>query len=410
MSSEPKRGAAPNAAAASRLVPILVLGTFGILCTETGVIGVLPLLAGLYSIDLATAGLFVSMFALAVAVSGATLPAALSRLNRKTMMLLVLGAFTVGNIVFAIAPTFEVALAARVIPALLHPVYCSAAYALAAASVSPENAPRAAAKVNMGVSGGMVVGVPLSTIVASVLPVQFVLVAFACINAITLIATAVLVPSMPVQRKVSYLAQVSAVKTPVAVVSLIAAMLIQAAIFATYAYAAEYIAGVGGVEGTLSTGALLAFGLASLVGNYLGGHLLSRKARATLVTFPLAVMAMFGILAGSASVLPVFLAAIALWGVAYGFGNNVQQFVTSTAMPSAPDFANGLFISFGNIGITLGTSAGGFMLGSMGIGALPIASVAFSALSLAFLATRNRLTQESAPYTVFGVKDAHEAA
>lgn len=50
------------------------------------------------------------------------------------------------------------------------------------------------------------------------------------------------------------------------------------------------------------------------------------------------------------------------------------------------------------------------MLGSMGIGALPIASVAFSALSLAFLATRNRLTQESAPYTVFGVKDAHEAA
>lgn len=50
------------------------------------------------------------------------------------------------------------------------------------------------------------------------------------------------------------------------------------------------------------------------------------------------------------------------------------------------------------------------MLGSMGIGALPIASVAFSALSPAFLATRNRLTQESAPHTVFGVKDAHEAA
>lgn len=56
MSSEPKRGAAPNAAAAPRLVPILVLGTFSILCTETGVIGVLPLLAELYSIDLATAG------------------------------------------------------------------------------------------------------------------------------------------------------------------------------------------------------------------------------------------------------------------------------------------------------------------------------------------------------------------
>ena len=104
----------------------------------------------------------------------------------------------------------------------------------------------------MGVSGGMVVGVPLATIVASILPVQFVLVAFACINAVTLVATIVFVPSMPVQTKTSYLKQVSAVKTPTAIVSLAATMLIQAAIFATYAYAAEYLAGVGGVTARCS--------------------------------------------------------------------------------------------------------------------------------------------------------------
>lgn len=375
------------------LVPILVIGTFGILCTETGVIGVLPLLAELYGIDLATAGLFVSMFALAVAISGATLPAALSGLNRKTMMTVVLGAFTVGNLVFALAPTFEIALAARVIPALLHPVYCSAAYALAAASVDPMDAPRAAAKVNMGVSGGMVVGVPLATIVASVLPVQSALVAFALINAATLVATIVFVPSMPVSGKTSYLEQVSAVKSPLALVSLAATMLVQAAIFATYAYAAEFLADVGGVTGALSTGTLLAFGLASLLGNFLGGHLLSRKARATLIAFPLVVIATYGLLTSTAHLLPLFLAAVALWGVVYGFGNNVQQFVTSTAMPSAPDFANGLFISFGNIGITVGTSVGGFVLGAMGVGACPVASVAFSVLSLALLAARNSLTK-----------------
>ena len=208
-----------------------------------------------------------------------------------------------------------------------------------------------------------------------------------------------LVPSMPVQTKTSYLKQVSAVKTPTTIVSLAATMLIQAAIFATYAYAAEYLAGVGGVTGSLSTGALLAFGLASLVGNYLGGHLLSTKARAMLLVFPIVVMAMYGLLSGSAALLPLFLVAVALWGVVYGFGNNVQQFVTSTAMPSAPDFANGLFISFGNIGITLGTSVGGFVLGWLGVGFCPVASAAFSVLSLVFLAARNHLTRNDTPYT-----------
>lgn len=382
----------PRAAKRSPLVPILVLGTFGILCTETGVIGVLPLLADLYSVDLATAGLFVSAFSLAVAISGATLPAALSKMNRKWMMVVVLGLFVIGNLVFAFAPSFPVALAGRVIPALLHPVYCSAAYALAGASVVPEDAPKAAAKVNMGVSAGMVVGVPLATLVAGVLPVQFVMVAFALVNAATLIATLLLVPSMPVKQRTSYFQQISAVKSPVAIVSLAATTLIQAAIFATYAYAAEFLAGAGGVEGALSTGVLLAFGLASLLGNYLGGHMLSRHARATMVAFPLVMIALYGLLSGSAALLPLFLVAIVLWGVVYGFGNNVQQFVVSTSMPTAPDFANGLFISFGNIGITIGTSVGGVIIASAGVGACPIASAAFALLSLVFFGARNALT------------------
>ena len=133
-----------------RLMPILFLGTFGILCTETGVIGTLPAIASLYGVSVSDAGLLVSLFALAVAISGATLPAAFSGMNRKPMMLLVLSAFCVGNVAFAFAPNFYIALAARVIPAFLHPVYCSSAFALAEGSVEPERAPKAASFVMMG--------------------------------------------------------------------------------------------------------------------------------------------------------------------------------------------------------------------------------------------------------------------
>jgi predicted MFS family arabinose efflux permease len=49
------------------LIFILTIGVFGIINTEMGVLGILPLLAEKFSISIAQAGLLVSLFALAVA-------------------------------------------------------------------------------------------------------------------------------------------------------------------------------------------------------------------------------------------------------------------------------------------------------------------------------------------------------
>lgn len=51
------------------LIFILTIGVFGIINTEMGVLGILPLLAEKFSISIAQAGLLVSLFALAVAAS-----------------------------------------------------------------------------------------------------------------------------------------------------------------------------------------------------------------------------------------------------------------------------------------------------------------------------------------------------
>ena len=53
------------------LIFILTIGVFGIINTEMGVLGILPLLAEKFSISIAQAGLLVSLFALAVADAAA---------------------------------------------------------------------------------------------------------------------------------------------------------------------------------------------------------------------------------------------------------------------------------------------------------------------------------------------------
>ncbi|WP_455823337.1 MFS transporter, partial [Clostridium butyricum] len=140
---------------------ILTLGVFSIINTEMGVVGILPLLSQYFGVTISKAGLFVSMFALAVAVSGPIMPLIFSGINRKKVMIMVLSIFVVSSLVQALTTNFYVAIIARIIPALFHPVYVSLAFSVTGKTVSEKEAPKAAAKVMMGVSAGMVLGVPI---------------------------------------------------------------------------------------------------------------------------------------------------------------------------------------------------------------------------------------------------------
>lgn len=73
-----------------RMLLILTLGVFSIINTEMGVVGILPMLAEHYQVSITEAGLFVSLFALAVAISGPIMPLLFSGVNRKKLMVIVL--------------------------------------------------------------------------------------------------------------------------------------------------------------------------------------------------------------------------------------------------------------------------------------------------------------------------------
>src|SRR4051794_14956969 len=166
-----------------------------------GVIGILPFIAEHFHVSISKAGWLVSGFALIVAVSGPTMPLFFSGINRKMVMLLVLGIFVLGNIVSIFTSNFIILLIARIIPAFFHPIYCSLAFTVAAASVSKEEAPKAVSQVFIGVSAGMVVGVPIASFIASATSLHLAMVFFAIVNILAFIATLLFVPSIPVKER-----------------------------------------------------------------------------------------------------------------------------------------------------------------------------------------------------------------
>lgn len=373
------------------LIFILTLGVFAIINTEMGVVGILPLIADNFHVSVSKAGLLVSLFALAVAIAGPTMPLLFSGINRRTVMLLVLGIFLVGNIVSAFSTSFTIVLIARVIPAFFQPIYCSLAFTAASSSVSKEEAPKAVAKVIMGVSAGMVLGVPVASFIASATSLKMAMLFFAVMNGLAFIATLIFVPSMPVNQRLSYGSQLSVLKKPITWISIVTVIFINGAIFGVYSYFAEYLKSVTNIPETTISLILLIYGLANMIGNIIAGRLLSKNAIKFVVSFNfvLGVVYIIMFLMGQFT-LPMVLITLA-WGILAGAGANINQYWIMSAAPEAPEFANGLFLTAANLGTTFGASVCGLLISGIGTRYIVFGGLLFLMLSVVSIVIRNHV-------------------
>ncbi|HDR4563299.1 MFS transporter [Bacillus cereus] len=368
---------------------ILTIGAFGIINTEMGVMGILPNIADNFHISVSKAGLLVSLFALTVSICAPTMPLLFSGVNRKNAMLFVLGMFVVSNIVSLFAPNFTVAVIARVIPAMFHPIYFAAAFTMAATAVPKEEAPIAVSKVLMGVSAGMVVGVPISSFIASTVSFEMAMLFFAIVNVIAFIAVVLFVPSMPVKEKLSYGSQLSVLKKPVTWLAIVAVIALNSAIFGVYSYLSEYLRTVTNISGNAISLMLGIYGATNIIGNIIAGKLLTKHAIKSVVYFPFALGVVYIILflMGQFTV-PMAIITL-VWGILAGIGANISQYWITSAAPEAPDFANGLFISSANLGITVGTAVGGLFISIMGTQYVVLVGLLSLILSAVFILLRN---------------------
>lgn len=375
------------------LVLILTFGVFGIINTEMGVVGIIPRIAETFGVTVPEAGWTVSVFALIVALSAPVMPLLFSGVNRRTTMLLALGLFTAGNIVSALTDDFAVLLVARAVPAFLHPVYVSMAFSVAAASVPQEMVPKAVSKVFVGVSAGMVLGVPVTGFIAGHTSVSVAMAFFAIVNASVLIATIFCIPSLPVQRKLSYGAQLGVLRKAVTWHSVIAFTFINGAMFGFFSYMSDFLDTVTELPFDAVSVLLLVYGGANIVGNVVAGRLLFRNARRCMIVVPFLLSAAYLLLFATGSQTIPASVLILVLGILAGIASNTGQYMISDAAPEAPDFANGLFLTSANLGTTVGTAVCGVFITGFGSRYSLMGALLFLAAGIGFVLVRNHIVK-----------------
>ena len=386
----------------SLLIAILTLGVFGIINTEMGVVGIIPQIAERFDVTVSTAGLCVSVFALVVSVAAPVLPLLFSGINRRTMMLAALFLFVSSNILSMVTDSFAVLLAARALPAFLHPVYVAMAFTLAAAATKDEPS-RGIARVFVGVSAGMVLGVPMTTFVTTNWSYEAAMGIFAVINTVVLVATFFLVPDMPAkQHNPGH--QLRVLKKPSLWLGVTAFTCINGAMFGFFSFMSDFLHKVSAFSFDAVSSVLLAYGIANIVGNMLAGRVFGHYKKFFTQAGP-AVMLMLYVLLYLFSASSIATAAlVVLLGICAGFINISGQYMISSAAREAPDFSNGLFLTAANFGTAMGTMLCGIFISLQGTRAALFATCILLLASLVF--THTRTTIGSADYEKLSWRNA----
>ncbi|WP_019419148.1 MFS transporter [Paenibacillus sp. OSY-SE] len=378
------------------LIIMLALGVFGIITTEMGIIGVLPQVTQKFNISASQAGMLVSIFALVVAISGPFLTLLASGINRKVILLTAVLMFAISNIVYAYTTKFDVMLAFRILPAIFHPVFFSVALVTAAKLVPPEKSSKAVTKVFAGITVGFAFGVPLTSYLAEKISLEAAFLFGAVVSMIAFVGILAWLPSMPVKEKMSYGKQLGILRKPQLWLNIVTVIFIFAAMFSVYSYFAEYLGQVTHMNGSWISIMLMAFGIIMIFGNFLFGGFLHKSFTKTVIMFPLlyAVIYLFAYYLGSYFIPMVII--VFIWGAVHSGGLIVSQAWLTTEAKEAPEFGNSLFISFSNLGITIGTFIGGWFISHLGIHQLIWSGIMFSLLAFLLIMIKIKISKSSA--------------
>lgn len=378
-------------------VVFLALGLFGVYCIEFGVVGILPMIMQRYAVTAAGAGSLVSLFALVIAAGGPFLVLLATRWRRKPVLIVSLLVFALASVASAHAPRFEWLLALRAVAALFHPVYFSLAMVAAAALYPPQDATRAGAHALTGTSMGMVLGIPLTTWIAAQLGYEAAFLACALVNALAALGLYCFLPDAPREAPVAYGRQLAVLRKPALWLAIAAAVLVFAAMFAVYAYAAAYLQQVAGLSARQTGLALVVFGVGGVAGNLFAGRQLGTHVLRTVLLQPLVLGLAYWLLhhyADGDTGWPALAILLLFWGAAHTSGLIVTQVWLSSEAREAPAFAIGVYIAAINLGVTAGALAGGMAITRYGMqGALACGALlgALALVVIAWKAWRYRL-------------------
>jgi DHA1 family inner membrane transport protein len=386
---------APSPMAIALVQLALACGGFGIGTGEFAIMGLLPNVADTFSVTTPQAGYVISAYALGVVVGAPVIAVLAARMARRSLLLLLMGIFAVGNILSATAPTFNSFTILRFITGLPHGAYFGVAAIVAASMVPAHKRARAVGRVMLGLTIATLLGTPLATFFGQSLDWR---VAFTSVGVIGLVTMALIwyyVPRDEVADGASFIRELGAFKRPQVLLTLGIAAVGYGGMFAMFSYIADTTMKVAMLPASMVAVMMVLFGVGMNVGNLIGSWLADKSVMGTIggsLLFNVVVLTLFSLTAASPFMLAL---CVFLIGCGFAAGPALQTRLMDVAADAQTLAAASNHSAF-NIANALGAWLGGLVIAwGYGFAATGYVGAVLSFLGMFVFAASLRLERRS---------------
>ncbi|MGY8822054.1 MAG: MFS transporter [Pseudomonadales bacterium] len=345
---------------------LIALGAFALGMASYVTAGLIPLIEASFSVSVAVAAQLVTAFTLAYGVGSPVFVALTPPDRQRTGLLFALSVFVLANAASAVAANFTVLLIWRAVAGIGAGVYLAMGINASAALSSPERRGKSIAIIMGGMASGVVLGVPVSLMIADSFGWQAALWLVTMLGLLALAGLMWMLPKLPAAPTSSLGQKLAILADGHVMTTLSVSLLAAVASLGMYTFIAPLLADpdLGAVRSV--TPYLWVWGMGGVLGSFLVGPVVDR------VRGPVLVFAIMIILSASLFLLPVtamlgtwlVMLPIMVWG-AVGWALQVPQnneLIQARQAQGDGNLAIALNESALYLGSALGAAAGGFVL------------------------------------------------
>lgn len=361
----------------------LALGAFGIGVTEFSPMGMLPTIANDLAVSIPRAGMLISAYAFGVLIGVPFMILVFANMSRRNLLLLSMGIFTLGNLISALADSYNMLLLGRIVTSFNHGAFFGVGAIVAMSIVPPEKRAGAVAAMFSGLTIATIGGVPLAAYIGEVIGWRPAFFAMAGIGLITMIALRVSLPPLANTQKADIRNELRVLSKGPVLAALLLTVVSSSAMFTVFTYIVPILQDETLASTAFVTAMLVLYGVGLALGNYLGGRYADRSLDMTLVVSLLSVIVLLVVFSVTASSEILVAPLIFLWGIAsFALVPPLQSLVVQEAK-EAPNLASAMNIGAFNLGNALGAMLGAAMIKSgFGLSSVPLAGAGTAVLGL----------------------------
>ncbi|WP_231445557.1 MFS transporter [Brevibacterium zhoupengii] len=340
----------------------LAIGAFAIGVTEFATMGLLPHIARELGITVPQAGHAVSFYAIGVVVGAPLITTIAAHMDRKLLLLCLMGLFALGNLASMLAPDATLFNIARFFSGLPHGAYLGVGAIVASSLVAPHRRGRAMARVMLGLTIANIVGVPIATALGNMFGWRSAYALVAALGVLCVIMVAVAVPKVKLAGVPSARGEMKALGRQQIILTLVAGSVGFGGMFAVYTYVTPTMTDVAGVPQVAIPWVLAVYGLGMTAGSLIAGPLVDKSIERSGIggmVLSAIVLAAFGAFTHIAAIAII---ALFLIGIAGSMITTALQMRLLRDSHDAPSLSAAMNHAAFNLANALGAWLGGIVI------------------------------------------------